>query len=266
MEYFRPEKRCYMQAVANPQEAVKALDKIIQQAIERQSPVGYFAALYKNVTVTVIEGIKQGFFEDGPRMERLDTIFANRYFAAFHNFYEGQLPTRSWLQAFEANRNASHIILQYLIAGMNAHINLDLGIATARVGPAEGLPAIRSDFNKINKVLGQMTPIIEERIIKMSPKVGKLVTHLPFKGQLIMGFSMTAARDHAWKLAEDLAPLSRVDQLQLIDRRDKETKLFGAALLWNNPLFEEIKDEESTDIAANIKLLAESTIDLTKLS
>lgn len=251
-----------MQLATTPQEVVQALEGIIARAITDQSPIGYFAALYKNVTLAVIRGIDQGFFADGPRMARLDTIFANRYLTAYHQYQAGQLPTRSWLQAFEATRNNSHIILQYLLVGMNAHINLDLGIAAARCVPPEGLADLKPDFNKINKVLAQLTPIVEQRIIELSPKVGQLVSHLPFKGQLIMGFSMTAARDHAWALAKQLSPLSLVAQLQAMDRRDKETKLFGAALLWNNPLFEEIKACESTDVVRIIRLLDAAVVEL----
>ena len=41
--------------------------------------MGYFATLYRKVTIQVKKGIADNFFDDGPRMERLDVILANRY-------------------------------------------------------------------------------------------------------------------------------------------------------------------------------------------
>ena len=58
---------------------IQQLDVIIDWAHRHKSRLGYFAALYRKVTLKVKEGISEGFFEDGERMERLDVVFANRY-------------------------------------------------------------------------------------------------------------------------------------------------------------------------------------------
>ena len=57
----------------------KNIDEVIAQLtdiidISRQEPgrLGYFAALYRKVTINVKQGILNGRFEDGARMERLD--------------------------------------------------------------------------------------------------------------------------------------------------------------------------------------------------
>jgi len=47
-------------------EVIVHLDDIIARSIREQSRLGYFAALYRKVTVKVKEGIAQGRFEDGP--------------------------------------------------------------------------------------------------------------------------------------------------------------------------------------------------------
>ena len=192
----------------SPEEVVQALETIIAKAISEKDTIGYFAALYKNVTLAVIKGIKQGFFEDGPRMAKLDTIFANRYLTAYEQYQSGQLPSRSWLQAFRATTDSDLIILQELLIGMNAHINLDLGIAAARAAPGNQLPGLQTDFNRINDILGKLTPMVRDDLVQLSPKIGDLVKKLPFGGLVLAGFSMSEARDIAWKLAKDLAPLS----------------------------------------------------------
>jgi hypothetical protein len=64
-------------------EVIARLDDIIADCKQRQSRIGYFAALYRRMTVEVQTGIAQKNFEDGNRMEQLDVIFANRYLQAY---------------------------------------------------------------------------------------------------------------------------------------------------------------------------------------
>jgi hypothetical protein len=79
----------------NIDEVIARLTDIID--ISRQEPgrMGYFAALYRKVTIKVKQGVLNGRFEDGARMERLDVNFANRYLEAYerrrrdHQFQPG---------------------------------------------------------------------------------------------------------------------------------------------------------------------------------
>ena len=57
-------------------QVIRQLDDIIDWSIRNDSRLGYFAALYRKVTLQVKSGITDGFFEDAERMERLDVIFA----------------------------------------------------------------------------------------------------------------------------------------------------------------------------------------------
>ena len=68
-------------------------------------------------------------------MERLDAIFAARYLEAVQQLWSGSVPSRSWRVAFDAATQPGPIVLQHLLLGMNAHINLDLSIAAARTSP-----------------------------------------------------------------------------------------------------------------------------------
>jgi hypothetical protein len=53
-------------------EILTELDQIILRARNERDRLGFFATLYRNVTIKVKEGIAAGLFEDGPRMEKLD--------------------------------------------------------------------------------------------------------------------------------------------------------------------------------------------------
>src|SRR5688572_33349683 len=92
-------------------DVLEILDGIIADCKAQSDPLGYFPALYRQVTLTVKQGIAQGFFDDGPRMDRFDALFANRYFAAYEAFRSGAQPTQSWQLAFQSTRSGQLIIL-----------------------------------------------------------------------------------------------------------------------------------------------------------
>ena len=212
------------------------LDRIIDDARATGSRLGYFAALYRNVTIRVKDGIAQGRFADGPRMERLDVRFANRYLAAYHRHREGDVPTQCWQVAFEASTRWRPLIVQHLLLGMNAHINLDLGIAAARVSPGAALADLERDFRAINDVLIEMLNDVQRRLNTVSPWLGVLDVVGGGVDELVASVGLKGARHQAWRLAQQLAPLSRSAQQPVINRVDDHGARVGQHLLWPGPL------------------------------
>ncbi len=201
---------------------IDQITKIVDEAKADGSRSGYFAALYRKVTIEVQKGIKDGSFDDGERMERLDIIFAQRYLDAFEEYRSGGTLTQSWLFAFEATEQWWPIVLQHLLLGMNAHINLDLGIAAARTVPHEQLPDLQDDFNKINTILASLVGEVEDELAQIWIMLGLLDRFLGNIDEAIINFSMKKARDHAWSVAERLAPLNEAEQAREIERLDSE--------------------------------------------
>ena len=74
-------------------QVIDQLADIIDWSRSHKSRLGYFAMLYRNVTLKVKEGIADGYFGDGQRMERLDVTFAGRYLDAFEQYRSNQ-PTK----------------------------------------------------------------------------------------------------------------------------------------------------------------------------
>ena len=134
-------------------EVIELLDEIVEETKRANNPAGYFAALYRKVTIRVKEGISNNEFEDGSRMEKLDVIFANRYLVAYHTFYKQEIPTASWQVALRKANKFWPIVLQHLLWGMNAHINLDLGIAAAETASGASINDLKQDFDQINELL-----------------------------------------------------------------------------------------------------------------
>jgi hypothetical protein len=235
---------------------IERLESIIQDCIARQDRLGYFAALYNRVTQAVKEGIARGDFDDGARMERLDVIFANRYIAAYDTYRSGELPSTAWFKAFNAAQGDGRIVLQHLLAGMNAHINLDLGIAAARVAAGSELPGLEPDFNRINALLAKLTPVVEQQLDEFSPVFDTLSRLAPKLELKMIGFSMQKARDTAWAFARELAPLRHLPQVARMAARDTEAALLAEVVLSDGVVVRMIRAHESTDVARNIQILA----------
>lgn len=204
-------------------QVLEDLDQVISEAREEGNRLGYFAALYRRVTAKVREGIETpGFFDDPERMDLLDFNFAMRYLDALKIAREGGTPSRSWQAAFRAAASRRPIILQQLVLGINAHINLDLGIAAIRTSPGTALPALRGDFDKINDILFSLVGLVERQVGEVSPWMALLARVAGHTGVRAVEFSMDVARDEAWRFAERLDPLSEPEQGPAVRHKDGE--------------------------------------------
>ncbi|MEP7141785.1 MAG: DUF5995 family protein [Ferruginibacter sp.] len=219
----------------NIDEIITYLEAIIQQTITDENPMGYFAALYHQVTVTIREGIGQGYYQDNKRMETLDVIFANRYLEAYTQFQQNQQCTDSWKYSFETTKEYWPIVLQNLLLGMNAHINLDLAIAAVQTCPGEGIHALKDDFDKINTVLSGLVAQVEKSLTSIWPRLKFLLVYFGKIDSFLIDFSMQEARDGAWKFATELAVLDPRQQDAAIKERDN--KISEIALLVSKPGF-----------------------------
>lgn len=203
-------------------EVISELSRIVDSSVTHSSPLGFFAALYRGVTIRVKEGIQQGRFQNGAQMEKLDVQFANRYLDAYSLFQNGKQPSASWLMAFRAASQWRPVIMQHLLLGMNAHINLDLGIAAQQTCPGQKLPALKSDFDMINQILAEQVQPVQQQLQKVSPWISLLDKVNRRTDDAVVNFSLTMARHAAWQFALKLNPVNASAQMKLIDEKDRE--------------------------------------------
>lgn len=211
-----------MKPIHNIDDVISVLQEIIDTSIQEKSPLGYFAALYQKVTIKVKEGIQNGVFEDGPRMERLDIIFAKRYIYAYYDYMQNKTITASWSAAFLLSKKFWPIVLQHLLIGMNAHINLDLGIAAAQVSEGKPIENLKNDFDKINEILSSLVTDVENNLATIWPFLRKILKFTRKVDNFLVDFSMEIARDGAWEFAVHLANTSPSDLEKVIEVRDKK--------------------------------------------
>jgi Family of unknown function (DUF5995) len=238
------------------------LDQIILRTRNERDRLGFFATLYRNVTIEVKEGIAAGLFEDGPRMEKLDVTFANRYLAALGSFRRGEPLSKCWLTSFRLAANWSPIILQHLLTGMNAHINFDLGIAAQIVAPGSELAALENDFNQINNILGSMIIKVRSDIEEVSPWIKLLDRYASQTERQLINFSLDKARESAWLVANMInstPPDKLARELSILDEGVATLgALIGSPKEWLISLgLHVIRVRESNDVPHVIDVLSQ---------
>jgi hypothetical protein len=193
-------------------------------------------------------------------MERLDVVFASRYLDAFASWQKGQPPSRSWLMAFETAGARDPLVLQHLLAGMNAHINLDLGIAAAQVCPGARLQELETDFNRINTVLAEQVGAVERAMGEICSVVALLQRIGLITETTIINFNLETARNVAWSRARSLAARPADELAGAIDQIDREVALFGNVIVHPPPPLDlqlhPIRAVECHDIRKNLETLA----------
>lgn len=241
------------------QEVINDIDTIIGLSRTQQSPMGYFATLYRRMTVAVSDGIQNNIFEDGARMAQFDVLFANRYLQAWSAYTSQQRCTNAWYTTFEACSNQKLVVLQHLVAGVNAHINLDLGIAAATLAPGPAIFALQNDFDKINDVIASLLQGIQDSLCKIWFPLRAIESITNGSQDAVLNFSIVTARKTSWANALALAFMPE-------DMRDIHINTLDAAVVTIangiiNPgtmtelLLYPVREMENTDVSKNIDLL-----------
>jgi len=211
-------------------EVIEQLGTIIDECLAENSKLAFFPILYRKVTIAVKEGIQKKEFDDNERMEKLDVVFANRYLQAYHEYKTGEKPTDSWQMAFDEAYAFWPIVLQHLLTGINAHINLDLGIAAAEIAGTD-LDSLKGDFYKINSLLSSMVEGVQQEIGRISPVIGILDLLAGKLDERLVDFSIQIARDGAWEFANEYHQAEMSQKFELVSKRDHSIAWLGKDIM-----------------------------------
>jgi len=240
-------------------EVVAALDVIVDNCEQQQLRAGYFAALYKRMTVAVKEGIVNGMFENGVRMEKLDTCFAERYTSAWQCYGQKQPCSASWQFAFDGCSSTGNTVIQNLLLGINTHINLDLAIAAATIAPGDAIHALEPDFNSINDVISSLVDDVQECLAQVWFPMRMLAKIANNHQEAVLNFSIDAARKTAWANAVLLAYKNEEEQKAHIHLMDDMVKQVAQRIQspggWAGTILKVIRATEYDDIARTIRLI-----------
>lgn len=213
--------------ISSIDEAIDAMDARIERCLEVGDRGGLFAVVYRAVTARVRDGIREGIFDDCERLERFDVLFARRYLDAVHAWEDGAAVPQSWVLAFETDARQDPIALQHVLLGINAHINLDLGIAAVDATGPEEVNELRDDFELINDVLAELIDRMQDAIATVSPWSGLVDRVGLCLDEALVSMVLRQARKEAWDLAVSLSQLSPQARESAIARRDRAVTDFG---------------------------------------
>lgn len=249
----------------NIDEVLAALTEIVHNSLIEKTRIGYFAALYLRVTWSVKRAITAGdVFQDNARMEQLDVTFANRFLEAWTLHNNGGKPTKPWRIAFDALSGDDYMVLQHMAVGMNAHINLDLGIAAEETMRSLGQPLedLHTDFNMINTILDRLIGIVQVQLSELSHTFRNIEHLAPGLQNKLMQDIMLGIRDGAWNFAVKLDGAKHDLQRNLfIEERELWVDPLGKVIL-HPVIFPEVRhkiveEEAANGIGFNVQVIAE---------
>lgn len=240
-------------------EVITRLDEIVRRCHSSQNRMGYFAALYKRMTMAVNEGILQHAFEDGERMNRLDVVFAQRYLDAFDAYSSGGSCSSAWKFAFDCCKTNDMIVIQHLLLGINTHINLDLAIASATVAPGDAINGLANDFNRINSVIASLVDDVQESLSRVWLPMRLLGKIADGRERAVLNFSIDKARETSWCNALLLAAMDEEQQGIYIQQMDQVVYKLAQGIRSPGPLaamlVKTIHATEYDDVARTIHLI-----------
>lgn len=241
------------------EEVIEKLDQIIEWSKENKSPLGYFACTYRSTTIAVLKGVQNKNFEDCSRMVLLDIAFANRYFEALENYQNKRKCTNAWFTAFEATKNDKLLIMQHILLGMNAHINLDLGVSAAAIMPLGKISPLKNDFNKINKVISSINQKVQDSLSEICYSIEYIDKISKNKDNIILDFAISKARATAWATAYIVSNSIDFIRPSVINMVDNAATSIATNIIIsiNTPtiLLRKLKECESDDVVKNIETL-----------
>lgn len=241
------------------EEVIQKLDEIIAWSIQNKSTMGYFACTYRTTTIAVLEGVKKKKFEDGQRMVAMDVAFANRYFQALENYQNGRKCTNAWFTTFEAGKNDQLLIIQHILLGMNAHINLDLGISAAEIMPYRKIAPLKKDFGVINEIIASINQKVQDSLSKICYSIDLIDKISNNKDNIVLDFAISKARETSWATAYILSNSSNLFRPSIINLVDNAATLIGKNIIVSPKtpklILKKLKECESADIVKNIKIL-----------
>jgi hypothetical protein len=193
-------------------------------------------------------------------MTQLDIAFATRYLEAWHAYSKGQKCSNSWYLAFEAAKNKNLLILQHIFLGMNAHINLDLGISAATIMPYRKINPLKKDFENINNVITSINQKVQDSLNKICYPVELIDKISNGKDNVVLDFAISKARETSWATAVMTSNTPNFLRESVIGIVDYAAAKVASQIL--NPkiltpaLTKELKKCEISDIVKNIEILS----------
>ena len=150
-------------------------------------------------------------------------------------------------------------MLQHMLAGVNAHIGLDLGIVAQAIDTSTR--EMKTDFDRINAVLASQVSGVVTDIGELSPALADVYAVLRNNEIFLIDETVTTFRDDAWRFATILAHEPGFLRPLTIRLRDLTVSGGGRAIYDASGVAAVVHGavaaRESRDVVRNIEVLDE---------
>jgi hypothetical protein len=179
----------------------------------------WFNWLYLQVTQAVETRILSAGFSDPVWLAELDVQFARLYFSALASALDdnaARRPPGCWRALFDRRGQIQTARIQFALAGINAHINHDLPLALVATCEATGTTPQHggTHYNDYTALNATLDSLIESGKHTLNVRLlGDVLPPASSVEDTIAAWSVSAAREAAWKNAEILWHLGAVPLL-----------------------------------------------------
>jgi hypothetical protein len=113
-----------------------------------------------------------------------------------------------WKLAFDKTKDHRLSVLQHLLLGMNAHINLDLPVTVSNLATPDTIDDFKDDFYLINDVLASLVDLVQDQLGEIYGSLKFIDRFMGRVDEYLVDRLMAQFRDNAWKNAVELTNLS----------------------------------------------------------
>lgn len=230
------------------------IEELRTVALDAGDASGHFPAMYARVTRRIDEAASAGDFGDGAGMIAFAEAFAGWYLRP----RAGTAPVPGcWQAAWDVGGDRSLLIVQHLLLGINAHVNHDLAQVVVELADERGdLAAMRTDFDAVNQVLADTMPEVVRDLGRAS-RWANLAVGLG--GGRLFNFSLTTARDQAWRFAKAQYPLDSADRRRRATELDELVRVLAYLVTepkwpisWLVPLARRLENDDPVGVTRQL--------------
>lgn len=168
----------------------------------------YFLGCYRLMTANMLSALDKGEFRDPEWVRKLLVRFSDYYFDALDHYENGGTPP-VWQRVHERTCRQERHRIQYMLFGINAHINYDLVLTLYDQLHAEwsGLSGLErsgrlADHRTVNRIIFQSIDAVQDEIIEPGEPIMAAIDVLFGRvDEFLLSRLITHWREEVWEHA-----------------------------------------------------------------
>lgn len=200
----------------NSETVLKKMDGYIQDWKSCKDGRYVFLSCYHMMSSNMVVALNAAQFNDNAWVRKLLNRFADYYFESLTCFDCGDQTPKVWEHAHKATCNKDLSELQFLILGVNAHINYDLVLALYDLLQPEWntLTGFQKeqrfkDHCYVNQVIAQTIDRVQDEVLEpINPKLNWIDTLMGRLDEFLISKLITSWRGQVWEHTQELLTLT----------------------------------------------------------